>query len=196
MSKLTFELKRKTIHVLGLLYVLAYWLAFKIFDSHQIAILLLLAVFLVIITMEFFRLVGKKKLPIMRIFIRTKEENTLGGQVYYILGIILALSLFEFPIAMTVILMTVFGDMAAAIFGIAFGKHWIKQLNETAWEGVIAEFVVDLVIGYLILSNWIIVIPMAFMATFVETIFPHIDDNLAIPVFAGFIGQALKLLYP
>ncbi|MBT7102262.1 CTP--2,3-di-O-geranylgeranyl-sn-glycero-1-phosphate cytidyltransferase [archaeon] len=196
MSKLTFELKRKTIHVLGLLYVLAYWLTFKIFDSHQIAILLLLAVVLIIITMEFFRIVGKKKLPIMHIFMRAKEENSLGGQVYYVLGIILALSLFEFPIAMAVILMTVFGDMAAAIFGIAFGKHWIKQLDETAWEGVIAEFVVDLVIGYLILSNWVIVIPMAFMATFVETIFPHVDDNLAIPVFAGFIGQALKLLYP
>jgi len=196
MSKLTFELKRKTIHILGLLYVLAYWLAFKIFESHQIAILLLLAVFLIIITLEFFRIVGKKKLPIMRIFMREKEENSLGGQVYYLLGIILAISLFEFPIAITVILMTVFGDMAAAIFGIAFGKHWIKQLDETAWEGVIAEFVVDLVIGYLILSNWIIIIPMAFMATFVETIFPHVDDNLAIPVFAGFIGQALKLLYP
>jgi dolichol kinase len=132
----------------------------------------------------------------MHIFMRAKEENSLGGQVYYILGVILALSLFEFPIAITVILMTVFGDMAAAIFGIAFGKHWIKQLDETAWEGIIAEFVVDLVIGYLILANWVIVIPMALMATFVETIFPHVDDNLAIPIFAGFIGQALKILYP
>ncbi len=196
MSKLTFELKRKAIHVLGLTYVLAYWLAFKIFNSHQIAILLLLAVILIMIALEFFRIVEKRKLSIIRIFMRAKEENTLGGQVYYILGIILALSLFEFPIAITVILMTVFGDMAAAIFGIAFGKHWIKQLDETAWEGIIAEFVVDLVIGYLILANWVIVIPMALMATFVETIFPHVDDNLAIPIFAGFIGQALKILYP
>ena len=196
MSKLIFELKRKAIHVLGLIYVLFYWLSFKFFNSHQIAILLLLAVVLIMVTLEFFRIVGKKKLPIIHIFMRAKEENSLGGQVYYILGIILALSLFEFPIAITVILMTVFGDMAAAIFGIAFGKHWIKQLDETAWEGVMAEFVVDLVIGYLILTNWIIVIPMAFMATFVETIFPHVDDNLTIPIFAGFMGQALKLLYP
>jgi len=106
------------------------------------------------------------------------------------------LSLFDFDIAIAVILMTVLGDMAAAIFGIAFGKHWIKKLKDTAWEGIAAEFVVDLIIGYLIIGNWIIVIPMAAMATFVETIFPHVDDNLAIPVFAGFIGQALKLLFP
>jgi len=196
MPKLTFELKRKTVHLLGLTYILLYWLAFKIFNSSQIAMLLLLAVLLIIITLEFFRIVEKRKLPAMHIFMRAKEENSLGGQVYYLLGIIIALAIFEFPIALAVILMTVFGDMAAAIFGIAFGKHWIKQLKDTAWEGIIAEFAVDLIIGYLIIGNWFIIIPMAAMATFVETIFPHIDDNLAIPLFAGFIGQALKLLYP
>ena len=195
MSKLTFELKRKAIHIIGLIYVLIYWLALKYFN-HQTAILLLLSILLIVIIIEYFRITHKKKIPIIRFFMRAKEENTLGGQVYYILGIILALSLFEFPIAITVILMTVFGDMAAAIFGITLGKHWIKQLNETAWEGIIAEFIVDILIGYLILANWYIIIPMAAMATFVETIFPHVDDNLTIPIFAGFIGQALKLLYP
>ena len=194
MANLIFEAKRKAIHVLGLTYVLAYWVALKIFNSHQIAILLLLAVILIIITIEFFRIVEKRKVPIIHIFMRPKEENTLGGQVYYILGIILALSLFEFQIAIAVILMTVFGDMAAAIFGIAFGKHWMKRVPDTAWEGIIAEFTVDIIIGFFIIGNWFIIIPMAAMSTFVETIFPHVDDNLAIPIFAGFIGQALKLL--
>ena len=196
MSKLAFEVKRKTIHVLGLSYVLFYWVALKIFQSSQIAMLLLLSTLLIFISIEFFRITEHKKIPILHVLWRPKEENTLGGQVYYILGIILALAIFDFQIALTVILMTVFGDMAAAIFGIAFGKHWMKGLKDTAWEGVIAEFVVNLIIGYLIIGNWIIIIPMAAMATFVETIFPHVDDNLAIPVFAGFIGQALKLLFP
>ena len=196
MSKLAFEAKRKAIHVLGLSYVLFYWVALKIFQSSQIAILLLLSTLLIFISIEFFRITQHKKIPILHVLWRPKEENTLGGQVYYILGMILALAIFDFQIALAVILMTVFGDMAAAIFGIAFGKHWMKGLKDTAWEGVIAEFVVNLIIGYLIIGNWIIIIPMAAMATFVETIFPHVDDNLAIPVFAGFIGQALKLLFP
>ena len=196
MSKLAFEVKRKTIHVLGLSYVLFYWVALKIFQSSQIAMLLLLSTLLIFISIEFFRITEHKKIPILHVLWRPKEENTLGGQVYYILGMILALAIFDFQIALAVILMTVFGDMAAAIFGIAFGKHWMKGLKDTAWEGVIAEFVVNLIIGYLIIGNWIIIIPMAAMATFVETIFPHVDDNLAIPVFAGFIGQALKLLFP
>ena len=146
--------------------------------------------------MDFFRIIERRKIPIFHIFWRKEEERTLGGQVYYILGMIIALAIFDFEIALAIILMTVLGDMAAAIFGIAFGKHWIKQVKDTAWEGVIAEVIVTLIIGYLIIGNWIIVIPMALVATFVETIFPHVDDNLAIPVFAGFVGQILKsLLY-
>ena len=195
MSKLAFEAKRKLIHLLGFGYVILYYIAMQLF-GHRIAILILLASLIFFVVIEFFRVIEHKKIPIFHFLWRTKEENTVGGQVYYLLGLILALSLFEFPIAITVILMTIFGDMAAAIFGITFGKHWIKKLPETAWEGIIAEFTVDIIIGYLIIGSWIIIIPMAAMATFVETVFPHVDDNLAIPVFAGFIGQTLKLLFP
>jgi dolichol kinase len=195
MSKLVFEAKRKFIHLIGLTYVLVYYIALKLFDQ-KIALLILVAIILIVIAIEFFRIVEKRKMSAIRIFFRAKEENTLGGQVYYLLGLIIALAVFEWQIAIAVILMTVFGDMAAAIFGIAFGKHWIKKIPDTAWEGIIAEFAVDLIIGYLIIGSWAIVIPMAAMATFVETVFPHVDDNLAIPVFAGFIGQTLKLLFP
>ena len=195
MSKLGFELKRKAIHVLGVFYVLLYWVTLKLF-SHLIAMLVLLSIFLTFIVIEYFRINEHRKIPIFHILWREKEENTLGGQVFMILGMIIALAIFDFKIALVVILMAQFGDMAAAIFGIAFGKHWIKKLPDTAWEGIIAEFAVDLIIGFLILGNWVIVIPMALMATFVETVFPHVDDNLAIPVCAGFVGQTLKLLFP
>ncbi len=195
MSKLGFEAKRKLIHLLGLTYVLIYWLALKLL-GHRIAMLILLCILITFITIEFFRIKEHMKIPIFHVLWRSKEENTLGGQVYFMLGIIIALGLFEFNIALAVILMTVFGDMAAAIFGIAFGKHWIKSLPDTAWEGCIAEFIVDVAIGLFIIGDPIIAIPMALMATIVETIFPHIDDNLAIPVFAGFVGQGLKLLFP
>lgn len=195
MSKLAFEAKRKAIHVLGVGYILLYWIFLKIF-SHTIALLVLLAAFITFIVIEFFRINEHRKIPIIHVLWREKEENSLGGQVYYILGIIIALAVFDFRVALAVILMTIFGDMAAAIFGIAFGKHWIKKLPDTAWEGIIAELIVDLIIGFIILGNWMVVIPMALMATFVETVFPHIDDNLAIPIFAGFIGQTLKLIFP
>jgi len=194
MSKLIFEAKRKFVHALGIGYILLYWATLKFSKSSQIALLALLPILLIFIIIEFFRMVMHKKIPVFHVLWRAREENTLGGQVYYILGVVLAFAIFDFQIALAVILMTIFGDMAAAIFGIAFGKHWIKSIEDTAWEGIIAEFIVDLIIGYFIIGNWFVIIPMALTATFVETMFPHVDDNLTIPVFAGFVGQVLTLL--
>ena len=190
-----FELKRKTLHLSAAFYLIFYWLVFTIFESHQIAMLFSLSILLIFLAAEYFRIREKKRIPVIHVFFRAKEENTLGGQVYMIIGILLAVGLFEFRIAVAAILMMIFGDFAAAIFGIAFGKHWIKQLNETAWEGIFAELIVDVIIG-LILLKPIIAIPMAITATLVETTLPHVDDNLAIPVFAGFVGQGLRLLFP
>lgn len=194
MSKLVFELRRKAVHTIGLIYLLGYWIVLKLFNSSRIATLFLFSILVLFITIDFFRVIKRRKIPVFHTLFRAREENSLGGQVYYILGMILALALFDFQIAFAVILMTVLGDMAAALFGIAFGKHWIKGVEDTAWEGVIAELVFDLIIGFIIIGNWVIVIPMALIATIVETIFPHVDDNLAIPVFSGFVGQMLKMI--
>jgi phytol kinase len=192
-EKLLFEIRRKAIHSLAVISIPIYYILNRLFDR-QITLLLFLFVLMVFIIIEFFRIVKKQKIPIVHIFWRAKEENSLSGLVYFMIGIIIAFTVFDTNIAYAAILMAVFGDMAAAIFGIAFGKHWIKQLNETAWEGIIAEFIVDIIIAWIIFQNWFIVLPMAAIATLVETIFPHVDDNLAIPVFAGFVGQCLKLI--
>ena len=193
MSKLIFETKRKLFHIAALIYLLAYWIIQNLY-SKKIAILFLLSILIFLIIIEYFRVVRKEKIPIFHILFREQEENSIGGQVYYFIGMILALSLFDFQIALAAILMMTLGDAAAAIFGIAFGKHWIKSIKETAWEGIAAEFIVDIIIAYFIIGNWYIMIPMALTATLVETIFPHVDDNLTIPIFAGFIAQTITLL--
>jgi phytol kinase len=192
-KKLFFEIKRKSLHLLASFYILLYWCGMKLF-GHQIALLILVSTLIIFVIVEFFRLVEHQKIPIFHVFWRAKEENSLGGQVYYILGLIIALAVFDFDIAFAVALMTTFGDMSAAIFGITLGKHKIKKLNKKTWEGVFAEFAVDILIGFFIFHSWIIIIPTALTASIVETIFPHIDDNLAIPVFAGFVGQCIKLI--
>ena len=144
--------------------------------------------------MEFFRINQKKRIPFFYIFWRKREKNRLASHIYFILGAIISFAVFDLDIALAALLMTTFGDLAAAITGIFFGKHWLKYIPNTAWEGIIAEFIVDVIVCWFILGNWLIVIPMALVATFVETVFTHADDNLAIPVFSGFIGQILKLL--
>jgi len=192
-KRVNFELKRKLFHLTSLLYILVFYLMNKYFNK-QIALLSLIFIFIFFITLEFFRINRKKKIPLFSILFRTKEKDKLAGNVYFTIGAIIAFAVFDFRIAVAALLMTTLGDMAAALFGIQFGKHWIKSIPHTAWEGIIAEFAVDVLIGFLILSNWWVILAMALTATFVETVFTHVDDNLAIPISSGFIGQVLLLL--
>ena len=192
--KLKFEIKRKFIHIFSLLY-LAIYLYFQSQYNHKTGLVALTTILAFFLILEYFRVKRQKKIPIFHIFWRESEKNKLGGQVYFITGAIIAFALFDKNIAITALLMTTFGDMAAAIFGIAFGKHWIKGLKDRAWEGVIAQFVVDLIIAMLILNNLTISIVMALVATFVETVITKIDDNLSIPLFAGAAAQILKMFY-
>jgi phytol kinase len=193
-DKLKFEFKRKFIHLFSLLYVLLYYVLYKNYN-HQIALLSLVGVLIIFILMEYFRVIKKKKIPIFDIFWRKGEKNKLAGYIYFAIGAIIVFSVFDFNIAVAALLMTTFGDMAAAIFGISFGKHWVKSIPDTAWEGIIAEFLVDIIIGAIFISNWWIILAMALTATFVETVFTHVDDNLTIPVFSGFVAQILLKIF-
>jgi len=188
------ELKRKGIHLLSIFFILSYVLLGS-FWGRRIALLFLTLLLIWSLELEFIRLRTKINLPLIRGLWRRKEKNQVGGQVFFLIGAIIALSVFDFKIAVAALLMTTFGDMAAALFGMKFGNHWLKSIPNTAWEGIFAEFIVDLIIGFIFLPHVIIVFVMALTATFVETVFTHADDNLMIPLFSGFNGQiALMVL--
>lgn len=192
-KKYKFEIKRKIIHFFALIYVIIYLFFSKLF-GHREGLLALLIVLIIFLIFEFYRIEKKNRIPFFHVFWRKKEKNRIGGHVYFLIGAIIAFSVFEKEIAIVSLLMATFGDAASALIGIKFGKHYIKGIKKRAWEGVAAEFVVDIVLGILLLNNFIITICMALTATFVETFFEHIDDNLSIPVFSGVIGQVLFIL--
>jgi len=188
---LIFELKRKLTHLLGLLFIVLYLVMYVLFNR-SIALLSITAVLIILIILEFSRVQLKKKIPLpfLHSLRREHEKDKIGTEINYALGALIAFSVFDVRIAISALLITVFGDSASALFGIIFGKRWINK--DKAWEGVIAEFIVDFVVSFLILNNIIIAIAMSLTATFVETFFRHVDDNLTIPVFSGFVGEILK----
>ena len=188
-----FELKRKFIHVFALLF-LAIYIVVNLRYGHVLGLFTLTIILVLFLIIDFIRIKSKRKIPIFHIFWRKKESTRLGGQVYFIIGTIIALAIFDFRIAVVAVGMTVFGDMAAALVGKGIGSHWIKSIPDRNWEGVIAEFVVDVLIGFTLLTNVWIIIGMALAATVVETLFTFADDNLTIPVFAGLVGQILLML--
>jgi len=198
------EVARKGIHILSISFVFIY-LLFSYLFSHTIGLFALAFLLIVLIEVEYVRIELGKRIPLIsRLWAvkRPKEKEKLGGEVFFLIGAIICLAIFNLHIAVTAILMTTFGDLAAALIGKKFGKHWLSYLKNRAWEGIIAELVVNIIIGFLVIgtfinkdiSGWIIILTMAITATVVETIIAKLDDNLLIPVFTGFNGQIALLI--
>ena len=184
------EILRKGIHFTSILIVLVYF-----FLGKQATITLLISYLVVILTIEHFRLDRGFKLPFVHFLLRKKEISSLGSHVYFTLGALVAVSVFSEHVAYAALLMTTFGDASAALVGKRIGRIRIFG-NGKSLEGVIAEFIIDLAIGFFFLSSWPVAILMAAVATLVETYFVKIDDNLVIPVFSGFFVELFFLLSP
>jgi phytol kinase len=213
MGRLNFkrELARKFVHLLSVLILIIYIFASDIFNV-KIALMILVFILIVSLEFEYFRIEVGNKIPILgrvwKYVRRDKEKGKIGGDVFFIVGAILVLAIFDLRIAIVAMLMTTFGDAAAALIGKKYGKHWLKHLKERAWEGILAEFFVDVFIGIMVFfwgfwSNpalfynwqlWVVVGVMSFVATAVETLIYKMDDNLVIPVFSGFSGQMALLI--
>lgn len=185
------ELKRKALHVTILLIIILYLILEKSV-SKQISLLTLVFLLLFLLVTEYIRLELNIELPLVRQLIRAKEERKMHGAIYFLTATILSLAVFDFRIALAALLMTVFGDMFAALIGQRFGKTLI--FRDKTLTGCLMELVVNLIVGLLVLNNIYIIITMAFTATIIETFVSELDDNLFVPLFAGFAGQLLFLL--
>ena len=203
-------LGRKLIHVLSISFLIIYILVSSTFN-HKIALFILAFLLIILIELEYFRVELGIHIPILgylwKRFRREKEKHTLGGEVFFLISSIIVLAIFDLRIAAAAILMTTFGDMAAALIGKRFGRIWITK--KIALEGVLAELIVNIVIGFLILRTslwwinpsagfgsalWIIILVMSITATVVESAISKFDDNLLIPIFSGFNGQIVLWL--
>ncbi len=181
------EILRKSVHLVSILIVLIY----DFFGKE--AVLWVLMLFLVtVLVLDYFRVEHGIRIPFFYIMYRKDEADRFGGHIFFALGAISVIALFNREIAYAAILMATFGDLAAALIGKFYGKRRVFQKlfkNDKSIEGSASEFIIDFIIGMLILGNPIVSMVMAFLATLTETAVNKIDDNLIVPVFAGFFGQ-------
>ncbi|WP_406662035.1 CTP--2,3-di-O-geranylgeranyl-sn-glycero-1-phosphate cytidyltransferase [Methanolobus sp. ZRKC3] len=182
------EVLRKGFHLMSVAIVLVY-----AFFGKEVVLQFMTLYLVSILIIEHLRLDFGFKLPLVNYLFRQKERKAVAGYVYFTLGAIVAVSVFSKNVAYAAILMTTFGDMSAALVGKRFGRIRIFRGGKSL-EGCVAEFIVDLLIGYVFLSNLSIALIMAFVATLVETSFEKIDDNLAIPVFSGFVAELILIV--
>ncbi len=182
------ELLRKSIHLTSLIIVLVY-----VYLGKQIVLDMLTVYLVFILLIEHLRLSRGTKIPFLDFLYRDKERSCIGGHVFFVLGSVVAVAVYSKEVAIASVLMLTFGDMAGSIAGITVGKTHFKGTNKSL-EGSTAEFVTNLVIGNVILQSFAVAFVMAAVATLTETWLSGIDDNLSIPVFAGFSAELLLLI--
>ena len=183
------EVGRKIAHLFSLLYIAIYVIVNQNF-GHVYAISTFVIILIAFLILEFFRVKLRKKIPLVYWMWREDEKDKLGAQIYTALGAIIVFAVFDFNIAVTALLMMIFGDFTAGMISMFFGKHKLIIPHKT-WEGVIAQFIVNIIIGIIFIDALVVALAMAFTATAVETIPTRINDNLTIPVASGFVGWLL-----
>ena len=187
------EARRKSVHLVSTLIVLIYE-----FFGKEVVLWVLMSFLVTVLILDYFRLEHDVRIPFFYIMYREHEADRLGGHIFFALGAISVIALFTKEIAYAAVLMTTFGDLAAALIGKFYGKRRVFQKifkNDKSIEGSASEFTIDFFIGLLIIGNPVVSLIMAFFATLTETAVNKLDDNLIVPVFAGFFGQVtLNLL--
>lgn len=210
------ELGRKVIHTFALFYLVIYFL-FDYLAGPGTGLLVLVGMLIVVIIIEYLRLERRADIPLLSWlwanFRREREQERLGAELFFLLGVIVALGAFEPRVAVAAVLMTVFGDLAAALAGIRWGRVRPRMFHGKSIEGSIAALLINLGAGWACLRDsgsgaawwqpllagevfpgfgqplWLVIAVMSAVAAVTELIISEIDDNLTIPVFAGFAGQ-------
>ena len=131
---------------------------------------------------------------VFKSILRTHEQKgAITGATFYIVSTLLCILFFDKPIAIVSIFFIIFGDTAAALVGMKWGR--IKLIGNKSLEGSAACFIVCAVIT-LFWLNPIIGLAGAFVATFVELLPLRIDDNLTMPLISGVVMQLMTNYLP
>jgi dolichol kinase len=188
-TKLVREIRRKLIHLTGLSVPLGILIFGKIYTAAMIAIALVVA-----LALEAGRLKGRIRLP----EVRDHEQEKVAGYIYYIIGSLITVVVFQPMIAVTAMLMLSLGDAASGLVGSVLENSNVRGHNERwrikPFPIVTAMFLTCLAIGYL--SSAITNLPFqvylagavgATIADSIALVFYNrgLDDNLTIPIFAG-----------
>ena len=182
------ELARKALHISAIIILLLFIVIKKSYGK-DIGLFVLMILLVISLIYEYLRLNLKLKLPLSELT-RLREKNRHTGLIYMIAGILLSLAVFDEKVAYAAILMGIFGDFivgllhGARIIGFAYVKKKRKFYE------LVIEFMVNFIVGIVVLHNVFVIALMALTATIVELMFDQ-EDNLAIPVFSGFVGQLL-----
>ena len=125
-----------------------------------------------------------------KLILREAEKSRPSGLMYYAFGVSLTFVLYDWNVSIISILLLIFADPFASLFGVLFGRH--KILKDKSLEGTVACLVISCFIGWIYyslnsISFNLTQIFIIGLAGAIGELFTIIDDNLSLPVVAGAI---------
>ena len=134
----------------------------------------------------------------LKIFDKPKDLEKFPGKgaVYYIIGILIAIMLFDKNTASACILILAIGDPAAHIFGRYYGRNRLIINKKKLLEGTLAGIFLGTVVATIFVPFPIAFFGAAFgmMAEAFELEVLHIDDNFFIPFVSGIVMTMIESL--
>jgi len=119
---------------------------------------------------------------------KLSEKERVSSITGFLLGVFIAFLFFEQKIAIAAVSFSIFGDMSAKIGGKLFGR---KKIFNKSLEGSLAFFTATFVISYVLFLYAIVPFWLSLaggvVATIVELLPLHIDDNVSVPLLSGLV---------
>lgn len=121
-------------------------------------------------------------------FLREREYRRLTGASWYLVAILLTVSLYPRQEATAAILIMSVGDPTATLVGERWGR---LRLGEKSLEGSLAFAIGAALVAWPVLG-WRMALPGALVATLIELCPLPLDDNLSVPLFTGAVLALLR----
>ena len=126
-----------------------------------------------------------------------KEKDTLTAATHYAVAAFLSVYFFDKWIAVAVLLFLAFGDTAAHVIGVKWGRNRIgsKQSEKTV-EGSFACMVICLCVSSLLPQPDLFVLFVGSVVASLVEFFPFgIDDNFTLPLISGAAMEIMVKLF-
>jgi len=190
------EIKRKLFHlVFGFIIILL--LYFNILNLFIMILMLSCITLLSFLSMHF-------NVPIFHIFLKhfDREKDILKfparGALFFMLGSTLSILFFEKDIALAAIIILSVGDSVSSLVGINYGRTRGFFNSGKFLEGTVASIFCSFLVTLFFVNIF-----EAFLASFFAMVFEslelkiwklQIDDNFSIPLIAGLVIVAIRLI--
>jgi dolichol kinase len=163
----------------------------NIFLGHTFLLYLLGILSVIFILTDLYRMFSRKELSI---FFKKAEFQKFSSMTSFLVALFIVFLIFQEIVAYLCLVFIIFGDMAAKLIGLKYGR--IKIIHSRTLEGSLGFFTGCILAGYILMLifdfRFSYLVIGAFCATLAELFSFSMDDNFTVGILTGGCLAALQ----